>query len=370
MEIWFPKFSESVLKRFISRTFSGLCIIFLTLATVHVKIASNSYDFDIEVTSVSQAWITNVVKMKWTYIPKTMDIGYTLDEGKHENANPYKSQIPFKKEKKIHLCFLHHSYCLGKMNLLFVGLSGVGKTDSCCTIFGDLNFQTTKGSSVASKMVRGCDLTIVDTPGLFGDNDSDFAVSEILESFSLVPAGFTSVVFVVRMGRISEETKNSIQLIRNIFGGKCVDFITVLFTHKDQLQRGRMKTTVNEFIRSLPDNELRRLLNDCNNRFVAFDNTLQIGSPACDQQIDEFLEIMKKLAATNNSYYTTEMMEDKQGNTEDENGGFLAKIWDNCRLLLVTLRVYVVGFFGWIYRKLDNLNMHIKRAVVWNYILA
>lgn len=205
------------------------------------------------------------------------------------------------------------------MNLLLVGPSGGGKTESCCTIFGELNFeeddwneQHPKKSKLKTKLTRGRNVTIVDTPGLFESDDNKQVLEEIRDCFRVVPDGFTSIVFVVRIGRISQETESSIRLVREIFGEKSVDFITVIFTHEDQLRKGRNKTlTVEDFIRSIPGNEMQRLLKACNNRYVAFDNMQEPNSNACLQQVDKFFDMMEKLQACNNGcVYTNKMMEE------------------------------------------------------------
>ncbi|RXN14680.1 GTPase IMAP family member 4 [Labeo rohita] len=150
--------------------------------------------------------------------------------------------------------------------------------------------------------VDGRSVAVIDTPGLFDTTLTKEQVQqEIMNCISLSAPGPHVIIIVLSVGKITQEEKDILGIIKMTFGSKAADFCIVLFTREDSLRGQTIKQDVEK------NDELRKLISDCGNRFLAFNNTEKQDR----KQVTQLLNIIEEMKKSNQGrYFTNEMFEE------------------------------------------------------------
>ncbi len=147
-------------------------------------------------------------------------------------------------------------------------------------------------------------ISVIDTPGLFDTTLSHKKIkNEIMRCVEMSAPGPHAFLLVIRVGRFTEEEKNTVKWIQENYGEEVAHYIIILFTHADHL-RGK---TLHEYLGENED--LQGLVRQCKGIYHSFNNE----NIENRSQVTELLEKIEMMVRENKGqHYSNKMYQEAQ----------------------------------------------------------
>ncbi|XP_059160776.1 uncharacterized protein LOC131944254 [Physella acuta] len=204
---------------------------------------------------------------------------------------------------------------VNELDLVLLGNTGCGKSSTGNSILRNDVFYTSYRTQTVTKThpqyewsrFEDCVLQVVDTPGAFDTSkcqDISRSRGAMEDTMITNPQGYHAFLLVIKYAtRLTEPDEKVIQILKTIFGNDFLrNYGIIIMCNGDKFKMHAMKDGSNlETYCNKETGSFKRLLDECCNRIVLFDNVTK-NKDERNQQIKNLIDMVNRLPNGGNRY--------------------------------------------------------------------
>ncbi|KAI8512679.1 GTPase IMAP member 4 [Branchiostoma belcheri] len=168
----------------------------------------------------------------------------------------------------------------GELRIGVIGKTGSGKSSTANMIVGEEVFPASCG---ARSETTKCNyrrrkkgdraIAVVDSPGVCDTHtDKEKVSKEIARMVTIFSAGLHALLLVISAARFTKEERDAVDLLKELFGEKFMEYVVIVLTHKDKIDDDyKYKGDIKKYIDDAPK-PFKELLSKCGQRLIVFNN--------------------------------------------------------------------------------------------------
>lgn len=140
-------------------------------------------------------------------------------------------------------------------------------------------------------------ISVTDTPGLNDKREKNEDIVELIgkQIFELTTPGPNCILIVCRVDRFTDQEEETVELIKSMFGPNAIKYCIVVFTHEDQLKKGK---TIEKWIKE--SERVRSLLRQYQKRYISINNR-----NVTEEKIKSLIQMIHQMITENGKEYYT-----------------------------------------------------------------
>ncbi|XP_067653442.1 GTPase IMAP family member 9-like isoform X2 [Haliotis asinina] len=166
----------------------------------------------------------------------------------------------------------------------------------------------------------GRDILLLDTPGFFDTGASQRNIEEELKkSVVLTSPGVHAILYVIGVGRFTEEEVTSVERFLTYFGSESKRHVIVIFTRGDELEKS--ETSLNWFIDC--NRKLKTFINQTGRNYIAINNDSTVDH---EEFVQKLLKLVDRRVKQNGGHFTNKMYQEAESQMKKIEGKELVKL--------------------------------------------